>query len=94
MLSLQEPEDASTEGLHVAVKQTITNAKLNSRQDRMVGVESDGTSANKTIYALEKSADENHLVFSWCLLHKLEFALHDSGYYLFKKATLKWCLFK
>lgn len=80
------------------------------RQDRMVGVGSDGASGNKSIYALEKSTVGNHLVFSWCLSHKLELVLNDafndshlekwiqtrleSEYYLLKKATLKWCLFR
>ena len=44
----------------------------------MVGVGSDGTSGNKSIYALEKSTVGNHLVFSWCLSHKLELVLNDA----------------
>ena len=37
VLSLQEPEDTSAEGLHVALKKAITNANLMfPRQDRMV----------------------------------------------------------
>ena len=76
----------------------------------MVGVGSDGTSANRHLFALEKAAVGDHLAFSWCLSHKLEVALRDAfkdislessaqnrlqeEFYLFKKATLKWCLLK
>lgn len=32
----------------------------------------------KSLYALGKSVVGNHLVFLWCLLYKLELALHDT----------------
>ena len=77
----------------------------------MVGLESDGTNANKCLYEIEKETFRDHFVLTWCLSHKLELAMHKSyktdtqlekdaqlqlanEYYIFKKATLKWHLFK
>ena len=111
ILSLQQPEDTNAEGLHMALQRAVSNAKFTfPRKDRLIGVGSDGASANKSLYKLEKAAVGDHLVFSWCLSHKLELALHDAfkssnldskaqkqlelEFYLFKKATLKWRLFK
>ena len=76
----------------------------------MVGVSSDGASANRRLFAIEKAAVGDNLAFSWCLSHKLELAIRDAfkdislessaqnqlqgEFYLFKKTSLKWCLFK
>ena len=89
----------------------VDEAKLTiPRKHHEVGVGSDGTSANKRLYLLEKEDVGDHLVFIWCSSHKLELAVKDAfknvvldseaqqqlekEYYLFKKATLKWRLFK
>ena len=111
VLSLQEPEDTIAERLHESLKKAVTNAKFNfPRKERIVGVGSDGASANRRLFALKKAAAGDHLAFSWCLSHKLQLALRDAfkdislessaqnqlqeEFYLFKKATLKWRLFK
>ena len=44
----------------------------------MVGLGSDGPNANKRLYELEKEEIWDHLVFTWCLSHKLELALQKS----------------
>ena len=50
VLSLQEPEDTSAEGLQEPSKKAVTNAKFNfPRKWRMVGVGSDGASANRCL---------------------------------------------
>ena len=50
VLSLQEPEDTSAEGLQESLKKAVTNAKFNfPRKWRMVGVGSDGASANRCL---------------------------------------------
>ena len=93
------------------MKKAVTNAKFNfPRKERIVGVGSDGASANRRLFALKKAAVGDHLAFSWCLSHKLQLALRDAfkdislessaqnqlqeEFYLFKIATLKWRLFK
>ena len=93
------------------MKKAVTNAKFNfPRKERIVGVGSDGASANRRLFALKKAAAGDRLAFSWCLSHKLQLALRDAfkdislesstqnqlqeEFYLFKKATLKWRLFK
>ena len=79
VLSLQEPEDIITEGLHESLKKVITNAKLSfPRKEQMVGVGSDSANANRRLFALEKAAVGDHLAFSWGLSHKLELALQDA----------------
>ena len=76
----------------------------------MIGLGSDRMNANKCLYEFEKEEIGDHLVFTWCLSHKLELALDHkleltqlkkdaqlqlaNEYYLFKKGTLKWCLLK
>ena len=111
VLSLQQPNETDAPGLHIALQNAVQCAKFTfPRKDRMIGVESDGASANRRLYGLEKTTVGNHLVFTWYLSHKLKLALHDafkgnqlkkdaqnqleSEFYLFKKATLKWRLFK
>ena len=75
-----------------------------------VDVGSDGASANQILYQLEKASVGDHLIFAWCISHKAQFALYDAfngsqletdalrqlenEFYLFKKASLKWRLFK
>ena len=45
----------------------------------MVGLGSDGMNANNCLYELEKEEiRRDHLVFTWCLSHKLELALQKS----------------
>ena len=111
VLSLQEPVSVDTVGLKAAMDKAVDEAKLTiPRKHHEVGVGSDGTSANKRLYLLEKEDVGDHLVFIWCSSHKLELAVKDAfknvvldseaqqqlekEYYLFKKATLKWRLFK
>ena len=71
---------------------------------------SNGTNTNKALYRLEKENVGDHLCLILCLNLKLELAVHDaikqsslnedaeaqlvSTYYLFKRANLKWPLFK
>ena len=80
------------------------------RKSREIGLGSDGTNTNKALYQLEKETVGEHLVSILCISHKLEFAIHDAFkrsklnsdaeeqlqtvYYLFRRANLKWCLFK
>ena len=97
--------------MHELLKKAVTKAKFNfPRKERMVGVSSDGASANRRLFAIEKAAVGDNLAFSWCLSHKLELAIRDAfkdislessaqnqlqgEFYLFKKTSLKWCLFK
>ena len=111
VLSLEQPDDTNAAGLHIALQHSFQSAKFTfNRQERQIGNGSDGASANKSLFKLEKEALGEHLVFTWCLSHKLELALKDafrdssldqraqnqltSEFYLFKKATLKWRLFK
>ena len=77
---------------------------------RKIGLGSDGTNTNKALYRIEKEEIGEHLLSVLCLLHKLELAIHnafkvsdmnedaaeqlESCYYLFKKANLKWRLYK
>ena len=54
-----------------------SNFKFN-RSERQVGIGSDGASTNLALCALLKEAVRDHLVFMWCLSHKLELALKDA----------------
>ena len=111
VLSLQEPASVDTVGLKSSMDKAVQEAKLTiPRKHHEIGVGSDGTSANKRLFLLEKQDVGDHLVFIWCSSHKLELAVKDAfkdvnldweaqqqlenEYYLFKKATLKWRLFK
>ena len=80
------------------------------RKDRQVGNGSDGASVNEALFKLEKEHLGEHLIKGWCANHKAELAIHDAFkvselnseseqllnniYYLFRKANLKWRLFK
>ena len=80
------------------------------RKSREISLGSDGTNTNKALYRIEKAEGGDHLCLTLCLSHKPELALHDafnlssineaveeqlvSAYYLFKRANLKWRLFK
>ena len=78
-LSLQQPDDTNAAGLHVALQNSIESAKFTfDRKNREVGVGSDGASANKSLYRLEKASVGDHLIFAWCLTHKVQLALHDA----------------
>ena len=111
VLSLQQPDDTKTAGLHVALQNSIESAKFTfDRKNGEDGVGSDGASANKSLYWLGKGSVGDHLTFAWCLSHEVQLALHgaftgsqletdaqkqlENEFYLFKKATLKWRLFK
>ena len=51
MLSLQQPDDTKTAGLHVALQNSIESAKFTfDRKNGEDGVGSDGASANKSLY--------------------------------------------
>jgi hypothetical protein len=80
------------------------------RKSREIGLGSDGTNTNKALYRLEMEEIGDHLILVLCVSHKLELAIHDAfkksklydaaeeqlvvTYYLFKRANLKWRLFK
>ena len=80
------------------------------RKSKEIGLGSDGTNTNKALYQLEKEIVGEHLVSIRCISHKLELAVHDAFkrsklnsdaeeqlqtvYYLFRRANLKWRLFK
>ncbi|CAB4013601.1 Hypothetical predicted protein [Paramuricea clavata] len=80
------------------------------RKLREIGLGSDGTNTNKALYRLEKEEIGDHLILVLCVSNKLELAIHDAfkksklndaaeeqlvvTYYLFKRANLKWRLFK
>ena len=80
------------------------------RKSWEIGLGSDGTNTNKALYCIEKAEIGDHLCLNLCLSHKLELSLQDtfklssineaaeeqlvSAYYLFKRANLKWRLFK
>ena len=80
------------------------------RKNRQIGNGSDGASVNTALFALEKEELGDHLIKGWCANHKCELALHDSFrisklntecedilsniFYFFRKANLKWRLFK
>ena len=80
------------------------------RKSREIGLGSDGTNTNKPLYRLEKEEIGDHLILVLCVSHKLELAIHDAfknsklndaaeeqlvvRYYIFKRANLKWRLFK
>ena len=78
VLSLQEPDDTGSQGLHEALEKTndSSNFKFN-QSERQVGIGSDGAIPHLALCALEKEAVGDHLVFAWCLSHKLELALKD-----------------
>ena len=79
VLSLQQPDDTNAAGQHVALQNSIEFAKFTfDRKNREVGVGSDGASANKSLYGLENASVGDHLIFAWCLLHKVQLALHDA----------------
>ena len=79
VLSVQEPDDTGSQGLHEALEKATdcSNFKFN-RSERQVGIGSDGASTNLALCALLKEAVRDHLVFMWCLSHKLELALKDA----------------
>ena len=107
VLTLLESHHTGSQGLHEALEKAVdsSNFKFNE-SERQVGIDSDGASPNLALCALEKEAVADHLVFTWCLSHKLELALKyafkdkeldkkaqeqlSSEFYLFKKAILKW----
>ena len=80
------------------------------QKDCQVGNGSDGASVNEALFKLEKEQLGEHLIKGWCANHKAELAIHDAFkvselnteserllnniYYLFRKANLKWRLFK
>ena len=63
MLSFQQPYDTNAAGLHVALQNSIESAKFTfDRKNQEVGIESDGVSANKSLYQLEKVSLGDHLI--------------------------------
>ena len=76
VLSLQEPASVDTVGLKSSMDKAVQEAKLTiPRKHHEIGVGSDGTSANKRLFLLEKQDVGDHLVFIWCSSHKLELAV-------------------
>ena len=76
VLSLQQLDDTSASGLHLSLTDSVRSANFSFEQrERMVGLGSDGMNANKYLYEFEKEEIRDHLVFTWCLSHKLELAL-------------------
>ena len=88
-------------------KKLLTAVILNSIDPKGIG--SDGASPNLALCVPEKEAVGDHLVFMWCLSHKLELALKDAfrdkeldkhknnfllNFTCLKNATLKWQFFK
>ena len=80
VLSLQQPDDTSGSGLYLNLKDSVRSANFSFEQrECMVGLGSDVMNANKCLYELEKEEiRRDHLVFTWCLSHKLELALQKS----------------
>ena len=80
------------------------------RKTRQVENGSDGAAVNKALFKDEQDELGPHLINGWCANHKCELGIHDAYkdsilnkesetimaniYGLFKKANLKWCLFK
>ena len=62
MLSLQEPDDTGSQGLHEALEKAndSSNFKFN-RSERQVGIGSNGASPNLALCTLEKEAVGDHL---------------------------------
>ena len=107
VLSLQQRDITNAAGLQVALQNSIESAKFTfDRKNREVGIGSDGAITNESL----KTSVGDHLTFAWCLLHKVQLALHyaftdsqletdtqkqlEYKFYVFKKATMKWRLFK
>ena len=88
------------------LKKLLTAVILNSIDPKGIGC--DGASPNLALCVPEKEAVGDHLVFMWCLSHKLELALKDafrdkeldkkaqeqlsSEFYLFKKCNFKMAI--
>ena len=82
VLSLQQPDDTSTSGLHLILKDSVRSAYFSFEwREPMVDLGSDGTNANKRLYELEKEEIKDHLVFTWCLFHKSELVLQKKFYH-------------
>ena len=80
------------------------------RKDKEIGMCSDGTNVNISLHRLVKAEMGEHYLLVLCPAHKLELALADAFkdcninntcekdylniYYLFRKAPLRWRLFK
>ena len=80
------------------------------RKTREIGMCSDGAKVNFSLYELLKIDIGEHYLHVWCPAHLLELGVQNSFeissmnaeceqfciniYYLFKKATLRWHLFK
>ena len=89
----------------MALQNSIESAKFTFDRKNQVGVGSDGASANKSLYRLEKTSVGDHLIFAWCISHKVQLALHDAftgsqletdaqkqlenEFYLFKKSNFE-----
>ena len=80
------------------------------RSEHEIGICSDGAAVNPALYRKVKAEIGDHYIHVWCPAHCLELGIKDafhssafnskceetsnSVYYLFKKATLRWRLFK
>lgn len=80
------------------------------RKHRQIGNGSDGAAVNKALFKLEQDDIGPHLVNGWCANHKAELGIRDAFkssdlnievqalmsniHHFFKKANLKWRLFK
>lgn len=80
------------------------------RKEHELGLCSDGAAVNHSLYEKIRAEIGDHYVKVWCPSHRLELAVRDAFkecdfnnicekdlsaiYYLFKRATLRWRLFK
>lgn len=80
------------------------------RKDHELGLCSDGAAVNLSLFEKVKADVGDHYIQTWCPSHRLELAIKDAFtesqlnkscekdlsevYYLFRKATLRWRLFK
>ena len=80
------------------------------RKGHEIGLCSDGAAVNMALFEKVKADIGDHYVQVWCPSHRLELAIRDAFkesdfnntcekdltdvYYLFKRATLRWRLFK
>ena len=86
VLSLQQPDDTSALRLHLNLKDSVRSASFSFEKiEHMVGLGSDETNANKRLYKLEKEDTQ---------LEKDAQLQLENDYYIFKKVTLTWRLFK
>ena len=110
VISLEEVENAHAEGLKLAMENSVGKLNLTvDRKDKELGICTDGAAVNVKMHRLIKEEMGEH-EFILCPPHKVELAINDAFkevpielevnkdyvniYYFFKRANLKWRLFK